>query len=132
MAGKKLLAVIAPVWKVSDRTDDCDRTRRQKGFGLLQLIYALTDDKNMCDEHLTQSCICTDKNNMAEDMSEKRGFSAFRRRWEDEIIPAMPKSRMDSVYAENEIPIRKVELTAETFALSADKSSGQGTLEALS
>ena len=30
---------------------------------------------------------------------------------------------MDSVYSENEIPIRKVELTAETFALSADKSS---------
>ena len=116
--GGKLLAVIAPVEGV---TGKITVTAEAEGLWAGSIDLYVTDDKNMCDEYLTQSDNCWVKNNKAEDMSgnsfqlsedaEKRNHT----RNADGL--------MDSVYSENEIPIRKVELTAETFTLSADKSS---------
>lgn len=116
--GGKLLAVIAPVEGV---TGKITVTAEAEGLWAGSIDLYVTDDKNMCDEYLTQSDNYCVKNNMAEDMSgnsfqlsedaEKRNHT----RNADML--------MDSVYSENEIPIRKVELTAETFTLSADKSS---------
>lgn len=116
--GGKLLAVIAPVEGV---TGKITVTAEAEGLWAASIDLCVTDDKNMRDEYLVQSCICTDKNNMAEDMSgnsfqlsEDAGKRNHTRNAD---------GLMDSVCSENKIPIRKVELTAETFALSADKSS---------
>ena len=146
-------------------------TAEAEGLWAASIDLCVTDDKNMRDEYLVQSCICTDKNNMAEDMSENSFQLSEDAEKRNHTRNA--EGLMDSVYSENEgmessikktdisvdendvlidkkgisadkkgssiektdrvigtadtlaseIPIRKVELTAETFTLSADKSS---------
>lgn len=84
--GGKLLAVIAPVEGV---TGKITVTAEAEGLWAASIDLCVTDDKNMCDEYLTQSCICTDKI-IWQRICQKTVFS-FPKTLGSEIIPAMPK-----------------------------------------
>lgn len=118
--GGKLLAVIAPVEGV---TGNINVTAEAEGLRAASIDLCVTDDKNMCDEYLVQSDNCSVKNNMLDEndtLIDKKDISVDKKA---HLIEKTDRVIGTADAKVSEIPIRKVELIAETLNLSADKSS---------